>query len=81
MISAFHEYHNPKCDCCGTFMAAERSDEAAETAMRDAGWAKIGGKDYCLLCQQEAERTGRLPEPGNMWEYTKHIVQKKGDGK
>ena len=73
MISVFHEYHNPMCDGCHMMLGAERSDEAAEEAMRTAGWAKIGGKDYCRLCQRKAEESGQMPEPGNMWAFTRHM--------
>ena len=74
MIVVNFDYHNPECDCCGTHMGAERSDEAAEAAMRAAGWAKIEGKDVCRLCQQKAKETGKLPERMKFWQYTKHIT-------
>jgi|GEM_PF-1857291 len=74
MIVVYFEYHNPRCDCCGHLLAAEKNDEAAEAAMRADGWAKIDGKDVCRLCQQKAKETGKLPEPIRFWQYTKHLA-------
>ncbi len=62
MIAVWFDYHNPQCDCCGHMMAAEKSDETAEDAMRAADWAKIDGKDVCRLCLQIQKETGKLPE-------------------
>lgn len=62
MISRFFQYHNPKCDCCGLTLPAERDDAAAEEAMRAAGWARRGDRDACQLCLQYETEHGRLPE-------------------
>ena len=82
MIVVYFEYHNPRCDCCGHLLAAEKNGEAAEAAMRADGWAKIDGKDVCRLCQQKAKETGKLPEPIRFWQYTKHLTERRNaDGR
>jgi len=74
------EYYTLECDCCGHLLATEKSNEAAEAAMRADGWAKIDGKDVCRLCQQKAEESGKLPERGCFRLFTKSINIKDIEG-
>ena len=62
MINRFFDYHNPECDFCGAMLGAEKSDEAAEAAMRREGWQKRSGKDACRVCLMKEAETGQLPE-------------------
>lgn len=61
-ISVFFDYHNAVCDGCGRMLPAERDGEAAEAAMKAAGWQKRGEMDVCTLCLLKERATGRLPQ-------------------
>ena len=63
-VSVWFDYHNPHCDACGAMMAAEKTDEAAEAAMRAAGWVKADGKDLCRLCNWK-----RTHKPGDKYDF------------
>lgn len=70
MINRFFGYRNPVCDFCGAMLGAEKSDEAAEEAMRREGWEKRSGKDACALCVRIEKETGKIPERRQMWEFS-----------
>lgn len=55
VIKHFAKYHNPACDGCGRMLAAEKSDEAAEAAMKANGWERREGKDLCPMCLLRAK--------------------------
>lgn len=61
MISHWGGYHNPVCDNCGHMLAGEKTDEAAEDAMKTDGWEKREGMDICALCQRIEREAGKLP--------------------
>ena len=62
MISKLYDYLNPVCDFCGAMLGAEKTEEAAEEAMRREGWEKRSEKDACRVCLLKEAETGKLPE-------------------
>ena len=76
MIALQYGCRMAECDCCGTFLPAEQTDEAAEAAMCAAGWEKRGDTDICPACLRKEQETGTLPGRQLFWKYTEHIWRK-----
>lgn len=77
MVSRYFEHYSPTCDCCGKPLPAERDDEAAEAAMKAAGWEKRGDTDICTTCLRKEKETGALPGRQLFWKYTEHLRRKR----
>ena len=75
MIARYFDYHMSECDCCGRFLPAEKTDEAAEAAKRAAGWEKRDGVDICPICLRKERETGTLPGRRLFWRFTEHLRQ------
>lgn len=75
MIAIFFDYHMAECDCCGHFLPAEKTDEAAEAAMEADGWDRRAGADICRMCLRKEKETGTLPGRQLFWRYTEHLRQ------